>query len=91
MGHLPGYFKSVVAIVAIVIVVFAFSGTDESGAHRTLFKNGWSQYTMHGFDWLGCNLADWYRTRFFGVSPAGVPTWGTVCGSPWAGSYVRVD
>jgi hypothetical protein len=65
--------------------------TDEDGAIDTLTKAGYTDITITGGVWLGCEGGEIYRTGFVAIGPGKSVVHGVVCkqGGFWGSSVIR--
>ncbi len=78
------------ALACCVLVLWALTRTNESGAARALESAGYTNVALTGYAWFACSGDDWSQTGFHALGPTGVATTGTVCcGLIWKNCTVR--
>ena len=67
-------------IMILSLAALVVSCTDEDAARDTLLKQGFSDVTIHGYDWTACGKDDDdAATKFTATNPKGQRVSGVVC------------
>lgn len=77
------------AIALIFVATMLAACSDDAGAKKALAAQGYTNITINGYSWWGCDQHDAFRTAFKAIGPTGVAVTGVVCSSWVKGSTVR--
>lgn len=83
--------KITLFFTGVILFVLVYSCTDESGAKKTLERNGYSPIDIGGYGWFAGSKDDVYRTNFKAIAPNGDTVTGCVTSGWFKGNTVRID
>jgi hypothetical protein len=79
-----------IKVLLIIAIAMLANCTNPDGANRVLYKNGYTDIVITGYQWGMCGQDDTYATGFTAKSPAGIQVKGCVCqGMFFMGSTIR--